>query len=237
MRILNTRKSPKRQGGPPVRQLTKAAATLAVAAVGLLIQSYGQGTMTTTFEGPAYAGGPSPQPAGTATTISAYSESGMTFWNPYNPANLVLIGSGLSGYAANGTAYLAVTPGGDLAFSFNTFPSTYFNFVSFDAAGLDTNFPGASLEVVGYRGMIGTVTNYFTVDSFLDRQANGLPDFQTFYLGSEFQNVYRVDILSGAWSLDNVVISGVPEPSVGALAVLGAACAFWFRRLRRRLDA
>ena len=93
--------------------------------------------------------------------------------------------------------------------------------LSFDAAGYNTSLPGAALEVIGYKSMGVMVTNYLTVDSLADRRANNLSDFQTFYLSSQFQNVYRVDVVTSQWSLDNVVISGVPEPSSCALILLG----------------
>jgi hypothetical protein len=71
-----------------------------------------------------------------------------------------------------------------------------------------------------------TVTSYFTVTS---------ANFQTFQLNSGFQNLYEVEILGDPFSLDNVVISGVPEPSCGALAVLAALCGLgrgWMRGRR-----
>ena len=174
--------------------------------------------MTFTFNG---------EPPGYTTPTSGYTESGMNFWTPYGPENLALVGAGVSGTPQDGTAYLQVTAGAKLAFSLTS--GVYFGVVSFDAAGYNTDFPGASLEVVGYHPMGATVTNYFTVASFLDRRANSLPDFETFYPDSQFQNVYRVDVLTARWSLDNVVISGVPEPSAGVLILLGTLCGFGWR--------
>jgi hypothetical protein len=59
--------------------------------------------------------------------------------------------------------------------------------------------------------MAGTVTNYFTVSS---------QSFQTFYLDPSFAGVFMVDVLNASWSLDNVVVSGIPEPSAAALALV-----------------
>lgn len=213
-------------------------AMLALAFLGLLPRCPGQGTMTIGFEGPGYTGGPSPQPPGTYVTISGYSESGVTFWNAYNPGNFVLTGPNVSGTPQDGTAYLGVTGGADLTFGLTS--GGYFNFVSVDLAGANTSFPGASLEVVGYYPQAVTVTNYITVDSYLDRRANNLPDFETCYLSSQFQHVYRVDVFSVSsdshyppWSLDNVVIGGVPEPSTSVLLLIGALCATGYARARR----
>jgi len=202
---------------------------LAITIVGLLTQSYGQGTMTITFD----TGYPVAPPG--SMIPSAYDESGVHFWNPYGEQSTILVGPGIVGYPQDGTAYLQVPPSADLSFSFNTSFQTYFNFVSFDAAGYSTSLPGATLEVIGYKGMSGTVTNYFTVDSLTDRRANNLPDFETFSLSSQFQNVYQVDVLTSGWSLDNVVLSGVPEPSCSALVALATLCGLgraWMRGRR-----
>ena len=83
-----------------------------------------------------------------------------------------------------------------------------------DAAEYDSAGP-KTLTVVGYKPMAGTVTNYFSVTS----QA-----FQTFSLDPSFTGVFKVDVLNASWSLDNVVVSGVPEPSASALIMLGALC-------------
>jgi hypothetical protein len=182
-----------------------------------------EGTLTINFDG---------QPPGTFGTISGYIESGVTFWNPYGPENLARIGPNLSGTPQDGTAYLAVTAGAKLTFEMN--PLNLFNLVSFDAAGYSSSFPGATLEVVGYQVMSVRVTNSFTVDSFLDRRANNLPDFQTFYPDSQFQGVYRVDVFTDRWMLDNLVLGGVPEPSSYALAAIGGLCWFAGRRMCRR---
>jgi hypothetical protein len=183
--------------------------------------------MTFTFEA---------MPRGVTVPVATYSESGMQFWNPYGPENLVLAGGGVSSRPDNGTGYLQVSSGAMLAFSFNTFPSTYFNLLSFDAAEYDTAFPGpVTLEVVGYRPMAGTVTNFFTLDGINDGTGL-LQDFQTFNLDSRFVNLYRVDFLTDRFSLDNVVIGGVPEPPVGGLVLAAALCLvsmYRFRRARR----
>ena len=197
-------------------------AMLLSAFLGLLPRCPGQGTMTITFDG---------QPPGTIWGTSVYTESGMDFWPPYGPQSLVLVGTAVSGFPDNGTAHLNVPTGGDLAF---TCPAAYFGFVSFDAAGETITSPGATLEVIGYHPMSVKVTNYFTVESVAARRANSLPDFQTFYLDSQFAHVYRVDVLAAGWSLDNLVVGGVPEPSTGALLAVGALLGVGYRRGRRR---
>ena len=141
------------------------------------------------------------------------------------PQSLYLSGGGIPGYPDNGTGYLEIPAGSMRIGPTNTFPtSAPFNLVSLDAAEYDGAGP-KTLTVVGYHAMAGNVTNYFTVSS---------QTFQTFHLDSSFTGVFQVDVLNASWSLDNVVISGVPEPSTRALALLGAGCAFWVSRAGRR---
>ena len=165
--------------------------------------------MTFTFEG---------APRGTELDVGTYYESAMRF-AAIAPGRVLLSGGGIPGYPDDGTGYLEIPDGypgvGGLSFGpTNTFPTLApFNLVSFDGAVYDGEGP-KTLEFVGYKPMAGTVTNYFTVDF----------QFQTFYLDSSFTDLFRVDVLNASWSLDNLVISEVPEPSCGALAVLATLC-------------
>lgn len=193
-----------------------------------LTRCEGQGTLTFTFNG---------QPPGSYTwPVGSYSEAGAQFAGPHGEG-LALVGSSLSGAPDNGTGYLQVPAGAQLTFSLT--PFAHFNFVSFDAAELSTSFPGpVTLQVIGYHVMSVTVTNFFTTDGIND-STGPLQDFQTFFLDTQFQDIYRVDILTERFSLDNVVISGVPEPTTGALMVLGTLAAFgwkWGRRRRQSRD-
>jgi hypothetical protein len=148
-------------------------------------------------------------------------------FGPLTPQRLYLNGGGIPGYPDNGTCYLE-NPEGSMQFGFHTFPPTSplvpINLVSFDAAEYDS-FGPQTLTVVGYLPMAGTVTNYFTVSS---------QTFQTFYLDSSFTGVFKVDILNSSFSLDDVVISGIPEPSAGVLVLLGTLCGLGYARARRR---
>jgi len=199
----------------PLTSRTGLTASAALAFFCLAVGCLGQGTMTFTFEG---------QPSGTISGGKAYYvESGMKFTvNP--PGGLFLVGPGIPGWPDDGTGYLMAPDGGGLVFNFTSFAP--FNLLSFDAArdAEDPTLP--TLEVIGYenQGMGLTVTNYFTVTS---------DNFQTFQLSSSFQNLYEVEILGDPFSLDNVVISGVPEPSTGVLVVLGTVSVMGWSRVRR----
>jgi hypothetical protein len=110
-----------------------------------------------------------------------------------------------------------------------------FGLVSFDLAEYSTNSPGPiTLHVVGY-GLQGQ--RIAVLDLTTDGINDGigpLADFQTVTFDSHFANLYRVEMTTDFWSLDNLVISGVPEPSAGVLVLLGAACAFGRSRIRSR---
>jgi hypothetical protein len=187
----------------------------------MALRSSGQGTLTFTFEG---------QPSGTRAQ-TGYAQDGMQFYS-VAPGTTYLSGGGVPGYPDNGTGYLYTGDSG-IWFSFTSpNPIILFNLVSFDAARYWDAAP-PTLEVIGHKPQIMgpsiTVTNFFTLSS-------GPSDFQTFYPDSSFMNVFQVEIF-GRFSLDNVVISGVPEPSASALLSLGASFAVFVRRgsrLRRK---
>jgi hypothetical protein len=195
---------------PPNR--SGLAAALTTVLVTILTQCYGQGYLTFTFEG---------APRGTEQDVGFYVENGMGFGAM--PGNVILCGGGIPGYPDNGTGYLEV-PDWNLEFSFtnSTTPTRYFNLVSFDAAELHGTGP-VTMEVVGYKGMAGMATNYFPVNS---------QTFQTFHLDSSFNSVYEIQVLNARFSLDNVVISGVPEPSCGTLVILGVLGWAGYKRMR-----
>ena len=208
-------------GGEKSRMLAPALALCC-----LLAECLGQGTTTITFDG---------QPPGSYSyPVGSYSESGMRFAGVQG-GGFALVGASLSGYPDNGTGYLQLPGGAGLTLSLT--PLAVFNLISFDAAESATVLPGSvSFRVVGYvsHGMGLTVTNIFTTDGINDG-TGPLQDFQTFFLDSRFLDIYRVDILGSPFSIDNIVISGVPEPSAGGLLLLGTACAFgwWWVKSRR----
>ena len=181
--------------------------------------------MVLTFEG---------QPRGTTSDLRGYSESGMHF-GALGAESLLWAGGGIASRPENGTAYLQATLHANLGFGFFTFPSTWFSFLSFDLAEYDTSYPGpVMVQVIGYGGQGARFTNTFTTDGINDG-TGPLADFQTFYPDSQFAQVNRVDILTGHFSIDNVVIGGVPEPSAGGLILLATLLLFsrhWMRSTR-----
>ena len=144
---------------------------------------------------------------------------------------LYLSGGGITGHPDNGTGWLLVpdngAPNNGLEFG-STDGITLFNMVSFDAAE-EAGLGATTLTVVGYKpqimGPTTVVTNVFTLDGVNDG-TGPLQDFQTFYTDSSFVGLLRVDVYA-RFSLDNLVMGNVPEPSAAALMLLGICCAYW----------
>jgi hypothetical protein len=215
------------------RQRLHACALSAVLAT-VAWSGWSQGTTTITFDGPAFDGAPSPTPPGRAYQVTQYDEGGVHFWKPVFSLNsLRLMGGDIAGYPDNSTAYLLVSSDVDLAFKVPDSPfGTLFGLVSLDLAESYTGLPGPrTLTIIGYGGMGYAVTNTITTDGINDG-TGPLQDFQTFTFGPEWAHIQQVDILNGGFSLDNIVPSGIPEPSCAALLSLGMAGWCWLRRGR-----
>jgi hypothetical protein len=195
------------------------------------VNSYAQGTLQITFDGPPV------QPPSTAYVVINYYESGMLF-TATNPTTHNITfgrnGSGISGFPDDGTSYLQRGPS-ILMFSFTN--NSVFGLLSVDLAEYSTVFSNEPVTVpfIGYQQGGSTVTNVFTTDGFIDG-TGPLADFQTFFF-TNFTGMTRVEIpapTSLSWSLDNLVIS-IPEPTSGGLLVLGglALGALKWRNRRR----
>ena len=104
---------------------------------------------------------------------------------------------------------------------FGFYDGSIFDLVSVDLAEYSTVIPTArTVPFIGYRPDGNIVAGSFTTDGIMDG-TGPLPDFQTFYFGSRFRGLTRVEIPSYGWSLDNLVVT-IPEPCPGALMILGA---------------
>ena len=141
-------------------------------------------------------------------------------------------GGWVSFYPENGTAYLQATLGDSLTFNFAD--GSAFNLVSVDLAEYSTVVPDAvTVHFVGFRHDGTIVTTDLRTDGIIDG-TGPLADFQTFYFGSPFTGLDRVEIPTYGWSLDNLIMT-VPEPGASELMLLGTAfAAIWrFKRKRR----
>jgi hypothetical protein len=179
-----------------------------------------QGTLTYTFEG---------TPRGLQRQYGVYKVGQMEFGMTYGPGSVWLSGGGVAGQPDNGTGYLEIPDGYNsiFTFGFNVIPFTgplyLFDLVSFDAAPYG-GYTGETLEVVGHQERLMAppmlVTNYITLNN---------PGFQTFTLDSRFTGLFQVDVYNGSWCLDNLVISGVPEPSAAAFTLTAIVCSLCSR--------
>lgn len=192
----------------------------AALSLALLDSVFGQGTLHITFDGPP------PQPPGTQVGRDSYSEGGMLF-NPIG-YQLTRNGGGISGYPENGTAYLQGL-GTGLTFSFTD--GSVFSLNAVDLAEYSTVFPYPfTVHFVGYRHDGSIVTTDFTTDGIIDG-TGPLVDFQTFSFGGQFTGLDRVEIPMTGWSLDNLIVTPIPEPSTLSLVALGGLILGWrFKR-------
>ncbi|MDQ6632716.1 MAG: PEP-CTERM sorting domain-containing protein, partial [Verrucomicrobiota bacterium] len=99
-----------------------------------------------------------------------------------------------------------------------------FDLVSVDLAEFSSvkyaNGP-VTVRFIGYHSDSSFVTTQFTTDGLM--VGDGIfPDFQTFYFDSRFTGLQRVEIPHDQnWSLDNLGVVVVPEPSSLVLFGLG----------------
>ena len=177
------------------------------------VQSFGQGTVTITFDGPPA------QPPGTSQLVQQYEESGMMFTPIPSDDRFGRNGGGFALFPDNGTAYLQ---GGSLMCLF--VDGSLFNLISVDLAGYSTVVPDGTIRFVGYQSGGASVIADFVLDGIV---------FQTVNFGPDFSNLMRVEISTeDAWSLDNLTVFQIPEPVTGALLVAGGFL-LWAERRRR----
>jgi hypothetical protein len=194
-----------------------------------LTQSYAQGVINISFDGPPY------QAPETAKIMQEYTESGMVF-TPIDPnapwAGFVRRGDPTNAwFPSDGTIYLQALVGNSLMFSMAG--GGTFDFLSVDLAEYSTVVPDAvTVPFIGYFANGGTITTTRTTDGIIDG-TGPLVDFQTFTF-TGWTGLTRVEIPASGWSLDNVVIGGVPEPSSAALLLLSGGL-LWFLHRQRQM--
>ncbi len=206
---------------------------VALSLISVSVCCQGQGTFqwTATFDGP-----PPIQPSD-ALAINYYYENGMTFRPIQTTGQFGRSGGGGGSggwFAYNGTAYLV----GAFTYSLSvTGLPARFGLVAVDLAEFSTLYQTPlTVQFVGYKLDGSMVTTEFVTDGIIDG-TGPLVDFQTFYFDLRFADIVRVEVPTYGWSLDNMVFSNViPEPSTGALAILGAVLG-GFRFFKRKQGA
>jgi hypothetical protein len=225
MSMSSNHHSPRQEGNRSTLAPVGSSRSIFIGLCALLLSvraASAQGTfqrLTVTFDGPPV------QPPGSAYLIQSYSESGVWFAPIPGTDGFTRRGNDPApGWPDNGTAYLVAGLGESLMFGLNNDSS--FGLVSVDLAGWSSAYPEpVTIPFVGYRQDGSTVTTSFTTDFGIV--------FRTFSFPSEFSDVYRIQIPTYGWSLDNLVLS-VPEPGSSSLLVLGATLAALGHSRRKR---
>ncbi|MCW5553766.1 MAG: hypothetical protein KIS67_16610 [Verrucomicrobiae bacterium] len=214
-----------------MKRITTTGMGLLVLLLGTPGSAWGQGTIRVTFDG-------FPERApGSTTLFSFLSESGVGVHSLGGNSTMRWSGDPL--FPDNGSAYIQPRGSTDLFFSYGgsgwRFDAVSVDLALYSASSLDP----VTIQFVasGYTRTIDIIaTTEFTITGAVDDQ--GRPLFQTFYFPPEFQGMYYLSVTPTAplWSLDNLVISPIPEPSAWALLGCGAVLlvGHWLRRLRRR---
>jgi len=186
-------------------------------------QAQAQGTVS--FDGPPV------QPPGTARVVQEYYEAGLWFIPIPGTDGFVRQGSDPRPFwPDNGTAYVQIALGESL--SFGMVDGSDFSVVSVDLAEWSTAYPEpVRVHFVGYRRDGTVVTTDLLTDGVMDG-IGPLSDFQTLYFGPEFSGVYKMQIPTTVYALDNLVVA-IPEPAAIPLLALGAGI---FRALRLRIS-
>lgn len=183
--------------------------------------AYGQGTIRVTFDEPP------DMPPGTSRPVGFYSESGVGV--RVTSGVVTRRWSGDSLFPDNGTAYLQAGISNALYFNLggSLFNAVSVDFAPYSASSLDP--VTVEFAALDYGGRI-IATTQFTV--MLNGQ--GEPAFQTFSFPQEFRGMHSLWITppAPAWSLDNLVISAIPEPSVFVLLGTGVFLVWAWRRRR-----
>jgi hypothetical protein len=197
----------------PVQQI----ALVAFVAIAVHVQAQGTFQWVVTFDGPPFISPIS------AIPVTNYMEAGMSF-TPISPSGTFGRSGGAElqeGFPRNGTPYIFAMFDGTLAVT--SLSGAAFGLVSVDLAEFSTlyNYP-KTVQFIGYLPDGRTVATEFTTDGTIDG-AGPVADFETFQFDERFSNLVRVEVPTHTWSLDNMVFSIVPEPSVNALLLLGGS--------------
>lgn len=183
---------------------------------------HGQGSFEITFDGAPL------QPPRSVYGTQQYYESGMSF----TPIGFSFgrAAGGIQQLPENGTTYLHAAFTQSLRFS--SINGSLFSLVSVDLAEYSTVVPDAvTVHFIGYRPDGSIVTTDFTTDGIIDG-TGPLADFQTFNFQG-FTGLSRVEIPTFGWSLDNLIVNQIPEPTTGVL-LIGSGFLLWLKQLAKR---
>ena len=115
---------------------------------------------------------------------------------------------------------------------FSFLDGSVFNLISVDLAEFSITVTNTTVPFIGYRQDGSTVMTSFKTDGLIDGPG-GVRDFETFYFDTkDWSGLDRVEIPTYGWSLDNLVVSTIPEPATVLLAFVGGSL-LWAARSRK----
>src|SRR5882757_6538765 len=198
--------------------MMKRAMGLGIFALFSSLAAYAQGTLTVTFNHSVM------ESPGVIWGCGSYNESSMIFSPLPGSVAVWLVGQNYPGCPDDHSTFLQGGFGDNIGFSSLT--AQPFSMDSVDLAEFNTTTPDPStVKFIGYHSDGSTISTSFTTDGLADG-FNGVKDFQTFNFDPGWTDLTHVEVVGAetpghGWSMDNLVVA-VPEPSTGALLVVGA---------------
>jgi hypothetical protein len=160
---------------------------------------------------------------GTQVGISSYSEDGF-FIKPFGPEDTIPPfrlrhnAGDVAGFPDDGSAFLQLALGD--SFELVNAGANPFDAISIDLAEYSTGTPGSiGISFTGFLSGGGSTSHTFMTDGIMDGQS-GVSDFETFLFPVAFSNLIRLESSTNSFSLDNLVLNAIPEPS-SALLLFG----------------
>jgi len=157
--------------------------------------------------------------SGTQVGIPYYDEDGFRS-KPFGPIsaiapyNLCLSGPNDGSKASNGTAHLSLLNNPPNSFEAFSQDGLLFDAVSVDLGEYSTVF--RSPKVIVFEGILASGASVFvdfTTDGFVEG-GDALNDFETFTFPAEFSSLSLLRSATTGYSLDNLTLRIVPEPTL-----------------------
>jgi hypothetical protein len=168
------------------------------------------------------------------TIISDWSENGMIFTG--SNGFIHCDSNPLWGYDPVGdSAYLKFLIRPEQPMIFKSTNDMRFELYSVDLAEYSIYEHGNSKSVtfIGHKNDGSIVTQIFALDGLIDR-AGPIDDFETFVFKDNFTNLCYVEIPTLGYSLDNLYLSIIPEPSTILFIITGIG--FVTRRVQKLIQ-
>lgn len=161
-------------------------------------------------------------------SLNSYTESGIIFTGSLS-GSFIQTDSGLANRPDDGSAHLDITR---YYTQFKFSDNRLFRLDQLDIAEYSTVFASPqTVTLTGYGPNNSLVKFSFITDGIIDG-TGPLADFQTVSLPPTFSGLQRVEFSAATFSIDNLIVTPVPESGTTALVLFGATavCASRMRR-------